>query len=144
VIFVDTGFFFALFAAEERERHRQANELLQTLQGRKLTDELLTTDYVICETLTLIQTTVKRNAHARAVHVGERLYSGKLARIHRVTFEEQLDAFAYLKQHGDKPYSAVDCSSFVVMLKHNIQEAWTFDGHFQHRFISRPGPPTGR
>jgi predicted nucleic acid-binding protein len=73
VIFVDTGFFFALFAAEEHERHRQANEVFQTLQGRRLHDELLTTDHVVSETLTLIQTTVKRNAHARAVHVGERL-----------------------------------------------------------------------
>jgi predicted nucleic acid-binding protein len=34
VIFVDTGFLFALFAAEERERHAQAQELFRTLEGR--------------------------------------------------------------------------------------------------------------
>jgi len=141
VIFVDTGFFFALSATDEKERHRQARELLETLQGRTLSDVLITTDHIVFETLTLIQTTLTRNAHARAVWVGEQLYSEKLARIHRTTFQEQLEAFAYLRQHKDKNYSAVDCLSFVVMLKLGIQEAWTFDDHFSHRFIARPGAP---
>jgi hypothetical protein len=42
---------------------------------------------------------VKRNAHARAVFVGEKLYSEKLARIYRTSFAEQIEAFTYLKQH---------------------------------------------
>ena len=92
------------------------------------------------EILTLIQTTVEKNFHARAVEVGELLYGEKLARIHRATFEEQLEAFAYLRQHADKRYSAVDCLSFVIMLKLGIKEAWTFDKHFERRFIARPGP----
>jgi hypothetical protein len=46
-------------------------------------------------------------------------------------------------QHEDKDYSAVDCLSFVVMLKLGIQEAWTFDDHFSHRFVARPGPGPG-
>ena len=139
MIFVDTGFFFALSAAEEKARHAKARELLDTLQDRTLSDVLITTDHVVFETLTLIQTTVDRNAHARAVQVGEQLYNEKLARIYRVGFEEQLEAFAYLRQHKDKRYSAVDCLSFVVMLKLGIQEAWTFDDHFSHRFTARPG-----
>ena len=75
MIFVDTGFFFALFAAEEKQRHRQAHDLFETLAGQKLSDVLVTTDHVVFETLTLVQATVKRNAHARAVLIGERLYS---------------------------------------------------------------------
>lgn len=47
MIFVDTGFFFALFAAEEKQRHLQAHELLETLAGRKLSDVLITTDQVV-------------------------------------------------------------------------------------------------
>lgn len=140
MIFVDTGFLFALFAAEERARHRQAQELLATLEGRTLSDVLITTDHIIFETLTLIQTTVKRNAHARAVWLGGLLYGEKIARIYRTSFSEQIQAFDYLKQHKDKAFSAVDCLSFVVMLKLGIREAWTFDRHFSHRFIARPGP----
>jgi predicted nucleic acid-binding protein len=138
VIFADTSFFFALFAVEEHERHPQARDLLDTLAGRTLSEVLITTDHVVSETITLIQTVVKRNAHQRAVLVGEKLYGERLARIYRASFEEHLEAFAYLKQHGDKGYSAVDCLSFVVMLKLGIQEAWTFDRHFSHRFIVRP------
>jgi predicted nucleic acid-binding protein len=139
VIFVDTGFFFALFATEEKERHSQAQDLLRTLEGRRLPELLITTDQVVSETITLIQTTVKRNAHARAVFVGEKLYSEKIARIYRTSYDEQLEGFAYLRQHQDKDYSAVDCVSFVVMLKLGIQEAWSFDGHFSHRFTVYPG-----
>jgi predicted nucleic acid-binding protein len=138
LIFVDTGFFFALFATEELQRHAQAQELLRTLEGQRLPDVLITTDQVVSETITLIQATVKRNAHARAVFVGEKLISEKLARIYRTTYEEQLEAFTYLKQHQDKGYSMVDCLSFVIMLKLGIQEAWSFDGHFSHRFVTRP------
>ena len=140
MIFVDTGFFFALFAAEERPRHDQARNLLRTLEGQSLPETLITTDHVVSETITLVQATVKGNAHARAVFVGEKLYSERLARIHRSSFEEQLEAFAYLKRHQDKSYSSVDCLSFVVMLKLGIEEAWTFDRHFSHRFVARPGP----
>lgn len=143
MIFVDTGFFFALFAVEERERHRQARELLETLQGQNLSKTLITTNHVVFETITLVQATVKRNAHQRAVLVGEKLYSERLARIHRASFEEEREAFSYLKQHQDKRYSACDCLSFVVMLKLGIEEAWTFDGHFAHRFTARPGPGSG-
>ena len=140
MIFVDTGFFFALSAKEEKIRHPQARELLASLRGQRLSDVLITTDQVVLETLTLIQTSVEKNFHARAVEVGEQLYSEKLARIYRTSFDEHLEAFAYLRQHKDKRYSAVDCLSFVVMLKLGIKEAWTFDKHFEHRFIARPGP----
>jgi len=51
MIFVDTGFFFALFAAEEHERHAQAQELLRTLEGRTLPEILITTDHVVSETV---------------------------------------------------------------------------------------------
>lgn len=139
MIFVDTGFFFALFAKDERVRNPQARELLNSLRGRTLSDVLITTDAVVLETITLIQTGVEKNFHARAVEVGEVLYAEKLARIYRTSFEEHLEAFAYLQKHRDKRYSAVDCLSFVVMTKLGIQEAWTFDTHFSHRFIARPG-----
>jgi predicted nucleic acid-binding protein len=62
-------------------------------------------------------------------------------RLHvRTSLEDQKAAFAYLKRHADTRYSAVDCLSFMVMLRLGIQEAWTFDGHFAHRFIARPCP----
>ena len=104
---------------------------------RRLPEAFLTTDHVIFETITLTRT---RIGHERAVFVGERLYSEKMARIHRASFEEQRAAFDYFKRHSDKKYSTVDCLSFVVMESLGIREALAVDEDFTHRFVTRPGP----
>ncbi len=104
-------------------------------------DLFLTTNCVVSETITLIRTTPPRS-HAAAMKAGERLFSGKLARIHRASAEEERAAFEYLKryQDKDKDYSFVDCVSSVLMEKLAIREALAVDADFTHRFIARPGP----
>jgi predicted nucleic acid-binding protein len=61
-----------------------------------------------------------------------------MTRLYRTTPEDEQEAFAYLRRHRDKDYSAVDCLSFVVMDKLGLTEAFAFDAHFSHRFIVRP------
>jgi predicted nucleic acid-binding protein len=78
--------------------------------------------------------------HKTAVRAAELLYGGTMARLYRTTAEDEAEAVAYLRRHHDKEYSAVDCLSFVVMLKHGITEAFSFDDDFSHRFVIRPGP----
>lgn len=136
MIFVDTGFFFAFFSEKDPD-HSRCRQVFETFRGRRLPELLLTTDHVVFETITLTRT---RIGHERAVFVGERLYSEKMARIHRTSFEEQRAAFEYLKRHDDKKYSAIDCLSFVVMQKHGIREALAVDEDFTHGFVARPGP----
>jgi predicted nucleic acid-binding protein len=136
VIFVDTGFFFAFFS-EDDVNHTRVVEAFNEFKGRNLPELLVTTDHVVFETITL---TRSRISHERAVFVGERLYSGRMARIYQASFEEQRAAFDYFKGHADKKYSTVDCLSFVVMEKHGIREALAVDEDFTHRFIARPGP----
>jgi predicted nucleic acid-binding protein len=89
------------------------------------------------ETITLAR---RRSTHQQAAFIGERLYSEKIARIHRTTFDEQRAAFEYFKRYGDKEYSSVDCLSFVVMDSLGITEALAIDSDFTHRFTARPGP----
>jgi predicted nucleic acid-binding protein len=137
VIFVDTSFFVALMDPRDKN-HRRAVEAFQSLQGHRLNETLLTTNSVVLEAITVSRYEV---GHALAVTTGETLYSEKLARIHRTSAEEEAAAFEYLKQHSDKEYSAVDCLSFVVMLKLGINEALAFDDDFGHRFVMRPGSP---
>jgi predicted nucleic acid-binding protein len=136
MIFVDTGFLFAL-ASEKDPDHSRVREVWQGLKGRRLPDLLLTTNHVVLECITLTRT---RIGHAAAVEMGERLLSGKLARIHQTSAEEERAGFEYLKQHRDKHYSAVDCVSFAVMDKLGISEALAVDADFTHRFAARPGP----
>jgi len=137
VIFVDTSFFFALFASDGGEDHDRAVEVFKEFRGRNLREILLTTDVVVMETITLAR---RKSSHRDAAFMGERLYSEKIARIHRSTFDEQCLAFDYFKRYADKEYSTIDCLSFVVMEKLGIGEALALDSDFTHRFSARPGP----
>jgi uncharacterized protein len=139
VIFLDTGFLFALVSTKD-EHHARVIEVLNTFKGARLSDELLTTNHIIAETITLL----RKVGHARAVSLGERLYGGKLARIHWTTPDEERAAFEYFKRHDDQAYSFTDCLSFVVMERLGIREALAVDSDFTHRFIARPGPKSKR
>ena len=136
MIFVDTGFLFALASAKDPD-HERVKEVFQSLQGQRLPDLLLTTNHVVFEAITL---TRYRIGHAAAVSMGKQLYSEKLTRIHWVSPDEEHAAFEYLRRYHDKEYSAVDCLSFLVMEKMQIREALAVDDDFTHRFIARPGP----
>jgi predicted nucleic acid-binding protein len=76
MIFVDTGFFFALFSLRDRH-HQRAKEAFRRFEGQNLANVLVTTDQVVLETITLAR---MRVSHKLAVFMGERLYSGKIAR----------------------------------------------------------------
>jgi predicted nucleic acid-binding protein len=136
VIFVDTSFWVALASAKDPS-HERAAEVFRSLEGRSLPRQLLTTNHVVFESITLARGNI---GHAAGLGVGEWLYGEKLARIHWATPEEELAAFAYYRKHQDKDYSAIDCLSFVVMQKLGIEVAWTLDSDFTHRFTAVPGP----
>lgn len=136
MIFVDTGFFFALASSEDAD-HERCRAVFEELDPKRLPDLCLTTNHVVLETIRLTKWNLGQEA---AVEMGGRLYGEVLARIHWTTPQEEKDAFAYLAKHHDKRYSPVDCISFVVMEAHGIQEALAVDRDFRHRFVVRPGP----
>lgn len=134
MIFVDTSYFHALFEPSD-DNHRRALEAAQELRGRQLPDLLITTDFVVMETITLARS---RGTHEQAVFVGDHLFNEKSARIYRTTFDEQRAAFEILRRYDDKEYSSVDCLSFLIMEKLRIADVLTFDSDFSHRFNVRP------
>ncbi|MEO8362213.1 MAG: PIN domain-containing protein [Vicinamibacteria bacterium] len=134
MIFVDTSYFHAFFEPLD-ENHSRALGAAREFRGQRLPDLLITTDFVVMETITLARS---RASHRQAVLVGDHLFNEKSARIYRTTFEEQRAAFEILRKYDDKEYSSVDCLSFLVMEKLGITEALTFDSDFSHRFNVRP------
>lgn len=138
MIFLDTGFLFALVSTKD-DHHARVREVFQTFNRVRLPDHLLTTNHVVAETITL----ARKIGHEEATKLGGRLYGEKLARIHWATPDEERAAFEYFKRHRDQAYSFVDCLSFVVMEKLGIREALAVDSDFTHRFIARPGPKRG-
>jgi hypothetical protein len=145
VIFLDTSFLYPLFNPEDDD-HPRVREVFESQRGRRLSELLVTTPQVVFETITLIRLAQRdgkppsETRHRQAVYAGQRLLTGKLARIHRPTEADESAAFDYFRRHADQLYSMTDCMSFVVMDQLGITEAWAVDRDFTHRFIARPGP----
>ena len=143
MIFLDTSFLFPLFARHDPD-HERVRKVFEAYRDRRLGDEVLTTNHVVMETITLVRykgsTRDAAAAHRLAVEVGEALFAGKLARIHQATPDEERVAFQFLAKHQDQEYSSIDCLSFVIMEKLGIREALAVDSDFTHRFSALPGP----
>ena len=136
MIFVDTGFLFAL-ASKKDPDHERVREVFEEFDPKQLPDLWLTTNHVVFESITLARSSLH---HRAAVEMGERLYDESLARIHWATPQDEYEGFEYLRRYKDKEYSAVDCLSFVIMEQYGIREALAVDRDFTHRFTARPGP----
>jgi|ERR1051326_2117933 predicted nucleic acid-binding protein len=91
---------------------------------------LLTTDYVIDETLTLLRV---RGERKRALLLGARFFHYDLAEIHKITANDLMLAWNTFEQFDDKGWSFTDCTSKVVMDELGIKVAFAFDHHF-HQF----------
>lgn len=121
MIFVDTSAWFALMDRSCVE-HSIARKFAADVQ-----DLFVTTDYILAESLTLLRA---RRRHEEAIELGERLLSGRLARLIWVTADDVQKAWI-LFQYRDKAWSFVDCVSFVVAQRLGIRDAFAFDDHFR-------------
>ena len=88
MIFIDTGFLFALVSKRDAH-HPRVVEVFRTFKGLRLVDRLLTTNHVIAETITL----TRKIGHDKAARLGDQLYGEKLARIHWASPDEERAAF---------------------------------------------------
>jgi uncharacterized protein len=120
--FVDTGAWFATFVPFDR-RHVEANRWFQ-----RNTSPLVTTDYIIDETLTLMRARGERD---RAIAVADAFFAGELATIHYLTQDEIRAAWDVFQKYDDKDWSFTDCTSKVVMETLGIATAFAFDHHFR-------------
>ena len=121
-IFIDTLFVVAL--VNQRDQfHAQARDLAKTLDGHAF----LTTEAVLLE----IGNGLARHFKDSAIEIIDHFcMSADVELIHLSPglFKEGFDLF---RTHRDKEWGLVDCISFVVMRHEGLQEALTFDQHFQ-------------
>jgi predicted nucleic acid-binding protein len=127
MIFVDTGAWIAISNPKD-QYHREAVTIYNDLRHRET--QLLTTDYVIDETVTRLR---YDENHRMAVlflrHIEhlERAADVILAAIDNDLF---LKAKALFRQYDSARLSFTDCTSFVVCRENHINEAFAFDRHF--------------
>ena len=121
MIFVDTGAWFASVVPSDID-HASASQWLN-----QNAEPLLTTDYIVDETLTLLRA---RGESTRAIRLGEQFFSRALAKVYVLTEDDIRNTWEVFRKFSDKDWSFTDCSSRVVMEKLGITRAFCFDHHF--------------
>lgn len=124
MIFVDTGAWYASLVPTDHN-HTKAVQWLAANHS-----PLITTDYIIDETLTLLRV---RGERKRALLLGGRFFQNRLAEIHKITTADLTLAWKTFEQFDDKDWSFTDCTSRVVIEELGIKIAFAFDHHF-HQF----------
>lgn len=120
MIFVDTSFWAALGNANDRW-HDTARELW-TAKPRVV----LTSNHVLGETWTLLNRRCGRRAAAAAASIRH----SPSVRVEHVTAELEEEAWQWLARRDEREYSFVDATSFALMSRRKVVNAYAFDDDF--------------
>ena len=131
LIFTDTSAWYA-HVDKSDAHHLAATQFIYTL-----TIPLATSTYILDETVTLIRVHL---GHSAAVRFGEKLRQQQIAKLLRITEQDEQKAWEIFVRHHDKEFSFTDCTSFALMERLQIDTAFAFDEHFRQygRFVVLP------
>lgn len=136
MIFVDTSAFLAL-VNEKDKNHVAAIRFLEDIKNGKVkVKKIITSTYIIDETLTRIRYTV---GHKEAVQWGKDILASKV--VEKVDVGNEIFELAWklFETYEDKVLSFTDCTSFAIMKKSRIEKAFSFDGDFKNAgFVLMP------
>ncbi|MBN1899810.1 type II toxin-antitoxin system VapC family toxin [Candidatus Sumerlaeota bacterium] len=121
MIFVDTSAWFACVAPKD-PNHQKAMEWC-----KNNSETLITTDYIIDETLSLLKA---RGQIEVAISMGEAFFKNGLSAVHFLTRDEILISLDIFCKYNDKEWSFTDCTSKCIMDRLSIKKAFSFDRHF--------------
>jgi uncharacterized protein len=122
MIFVDSSAWFAVFSL------RDANHPVAMSIIRSIHEPLITSDYIVDETLTLLRA---RGENHRALVFGKRVVEGGWAKIVKIDDTDFAAAWTIFRNYHDKEWSFTDCTSLVVIKQLGIAQAFAFDEHFR-------------
>jgi uncharacterized protein len=122
MIFVDTSAWFALYSL------RDVNHAAAVNAAKSFRDSLITSDFIIDETLTLLRA---RGENARAIAFGQRAIHGGWCEMVRIDTADFAAAWKVFNLYADKNWSFTDCTSWAVIQRLSIRQAFAFDDHFR-------------
>ena len=135
-LFVDTAGWVACADGADPAHARAGAARDGALEAGRM---LVTTDFVVDETLTLIRF---RLGLAAADAWWQQLDASARVRWERVETQRFEKARALFFQYRDKRFSFTDCTSFVIMRELRLRQALTTDRHFgQAGFEVLPAAP---
>lgn len=123
-IFVDTSAFVAIQDSKDIN-HKKALRFWKQIAQQAIS--VYTTNFIFDETYTLL---LKRISKEAAIDFGIAIMESSL--IQMVHIDEKLQAAAWniAIEYQDKKFSFTDCTSFAVMNRYGINDAFAFDSHF--------------
>lgn len=128
MIFVDTSAFLAL-VNEKDNNHAVATQFLEEIKNGKIRiKKIITSDYIIDETITRIRYSV---GHKEAVEWGTDILASRVIEKIEIGSEIFLSAWELFCTYKDKNLSFTDCTSFALMKKKGIEKVFSFDGDFE-------------
>lgn len=109
------------------EFYPQARDFWDELRQEKI--PILTTNFVLDETYTLIRS---RLGKAAACRFHDDLFSSYgFSGTERVTLADEEEAWKLFRELPGRGISFTDCTSFAVMKRLGLKEAFTFDRDFE-------------
>jgi predicted nucleic acid-binding protein len=123
-VFIDTNGWIALNSKRD-QFHEAAVKLNKELLQKG--SFYVTTNYVLDETYTGLLTKV---GHFAAIDFGKKIRASKLIMVVHISEKIEEETWHFFQKHSDKGFSFTDCTSFVVMRRFNLTEAFTNDHHF--------------
>ena len=124
-MFVDTSGWIALFDKSD-QYFPTAIKHWREMLNEPLT--LLTTDYVLDETLTHL---LYRCGRKVALQFGHWAFATSYLEIQFVDNEVWQAAWEMIQAYEDKQWAFTDCTSFIVMQQRQVWQAFSFDPHFE-------------
>jgi predicted nucleic acid-binding protein len=122
MIFVDSGAWLASLVPTDPDYAAATTWFQQN------SEPLLTTDYVVDETLTLLTV---RGQKPRAIAFAAAVIAGHLATLHFIRRDDFDRAWEIFRDYLDKQWSFTDCTSMAVIERLGITTALSFDQHFR-------------
>jgi len=120
-ILADTSANYALLDRSDRN-HARAVSLARLMRRRHLTP--LLTNFIVGETHGLVLSRL-------GARLARRWLFGNVWPIERITADDEIRARDILRRYDDKSFSYVDATSFSLMERLGIRQAFSFDPHFE-------------
>jgi uncharacterized protein len=124
-VFVDTAAWIALANADD-ELHSRAAQIMSGLLTQKA--RLVTTEFVLLEVADAL---AAPNLRSTTIQFINRLRQAPILRIISLSEDVMADGWTLYSQRLDKSWGLTDCTSFMVMLREQITQAFTSDRHFE-------------
>jgi len=128
MLFVDTGGWIAV-AVDTDIFHDAARRYYINLLSRRV--PLFTSNYVLDETLTRIRYNAGHDLACRFYDLYEEAENRYLVKTLWVDQDITRQAWQVFRKYSDQKLSFTDCTSFVLMKNHGINETFAFDSHFE-------------